>query len=133
MEKEAEKLTPMMVQYRQIKEQHQQSILFFRLGDFYEMFEEDAIEVSRLLNLTLTKRNGQPMCGIPYHAAKVYIKRLLEAGKKIAICEQTELPDGTPTCQTRSGAGGYTPTVVKRFFASDATFFASSLQKQVFP
>ncbi len=81
----------MMVQYHQIKEQHQGEVLFFRLGDFYEMFEDDAREVSRLLNLTLTKRNGQPMCGIPYHAAKTYIKRLLEAGKKIAICEQTSL------------------------------------------
>lgn len=136
MEKEAEKLTPMMVQYRQIKEQHQQSILFFRLGDFYEMFEEDAVEVSRLLNLTLTKRNGQPMCGIPYHAAKVYIKRLLEAGKKIAICEQTELPDGTRQLAKREVVQVVTPaTVVEEdFLQADRDSFVLSLsfQKQGF-
>ena len=62
--------------------------MFFRLGDFYEMFNEDAVEVSRLLNLTLTQRAGHPMCGIPYHASKVYLARLLRLGKKIAICEQ---------------------------------------------
>lgn len=81
--------TPMMAQYRSIKEQHPDSVLFFRLGDFYEMFEDDAIEVSRLLNITLTARGGVPMAGVPYHAAKNYIKRLLDAGKKVAICEQT--------------------------------------------
>ncbi len=78
----------MLDQYRQIKAQHRDEILFFRLGDFYEMFNEDALEASSLLDLTLTKRQNQPMCGIPYHAAKTYIARLLRAGKKIAICEQ---------------------------------------------
>jgi DNA mismatch repair protein MutS len=82
----------MMQQYLRIKEQHKDAVLFFRLGDFYEMFRNDAREVSRLLNLTLTQRNGIPMCGIPYHAAQNYIGRLLKAGKKIAICEQTVLP-----------------------------------------
>lgn len=86
---EPAELTPLMVQYLSIKEQHKNEVLFFRLGDFYEMFNEDALEVSRLLNLTLTHRASQPMCGIPYHAAKVYIARLLRCGKKIAICEQT--------------------------------------------
>lgn len=81
-------LTPMMAQYLGIREQYRDAVLFFRLGDFYEMFNEDAVEVSRLLNLTLTKRGGSPMCGIPYHASRVYIARLLRAGKKIAICEQ---------------------------------------------
>lgn len=80
--------TPMMAQYLSVKEQYRDAVLFFRLGDFYEMFNEDAIEVSRLLNLTLTHRAGHPMCGIPYHASKVYIARLLRLGKKIAICEQ---------------------------------------------
>ncbi|MDR3276101.1 MAG: DNA mismatch repair protein MutS [Treponema sp.] len=80
--------SPMLDQYRRIKREHQGDILFFRLGDFYEMFAEDALEVSALLNLTLTSRNGQPMCGIPYHAARSYIARLLKHGKKIAICEQ---------------------------------------------
>ncbi|MGD1823516.1 MAG: DNA mismatch repair protein MutS [Pleomorphochaeta sp.] len=87
-----DKVTPMMAQYNQIKENHRDKVLFFRLGDFYEMFDDDAIEISRLLNLTLTHRGKTPMCGIPYHASKVYIKRLLEAGKKIAICEQVETP-----------------------------------------
>src|SRR5690554_992998 len=89
MSKEKRTDTPMMAQYRSIKEQHPDSVLFFRLGDFYEMFEDDAIEVSRLLNITLTARGGIPMAGVPYHAAKNYIKRLLDAGKKVAICEQT--------------------------------------------
>jgi DNA mismatch repair protein MutS len=80
--------TPMLDQYRRIKRDHQGNVLFFRLGDFYEMFAEDAVEVSALLNLTLTSRNGLPMCGIPYHAARSYIARLLKHGKKIAICEQ---------------------------------------------
>ncbi|MCL2277368.1 MAG: DNA mismatch repair protein MutS [Treponema sp.] len=82
------KTGPMMEQYRRIKSRHQDDILFFRLGDFYEMFAGDAIEVSALLNLTLTSRTGLPMCGVPYHAAKSYIARLLKLGKKIAICEQ---------------------------------------------
>ena len=81
-------LTPMMQQYLSIKAQHKDAVLFFRLGDFYEMFNDDAIEVSKLLNLTLTQRTGSPMCGIPYHASRIYIARLLRAGKKIAICEQ---------------------------------------------
>ncbi len=80
--------TPMMRQYLDIKKNYKDAILFFRLGDFYEMFFDEAVEVSRILNLTLTKRNGIPMCGIPYHAHKVYVARLLRAGKKIAICEQ---------------------------------------------
>jgi DNA mismatch repair protein MutS len=84
--------TPMMAQYLQIKEQHRDAVLFFRLGDFYEMFNDDAVEISRLLNLTLTQRSGNPMCGIPFHASKVYIARLLRAGKKIAICEQLSIP-----------------------------------------
>ena len=84
--------TPLMDQYRRIKSAHRDEILFFRLGDFYEMFERDAVEVSALLNLTLTKRQDAPMCGIPYHAAHSYISRLLKAGKKIAICEQTAAP-----------------------------------------
>lgn len=81
-------LTPVMQQYMQIKSQYKNEVVFFRLGDFYEMFYEDAILVSRLLNLTLTHKQDAPMCGIPYHAAKIYIARLLRVGKKIVICEQ---------------------------------------------
>jgi DNA mismatch repair protein MutS len=82
------KTSPMLEQYRRIKREQEGNILFFRLGDFYEMFARDAVEVSGLLNLTLTSRNGLPMCGIPYHAARSYIARLLKMGKKVAICEQ---------------------------------------------
>lgn len=81
-------LSPMMVQYNSIKEKYPNEVVFFRLGDFYEMFNQDAVDVSRLLNLTLTHRAQQPMCGIPFHASKVYIARLLRLGKKIVICEQ---------------------------------------------
>ncbi|MBP5401529.1 MAG: DNA mismatch repair protein MutS [Treponema sp.] len=85
---ETVRMTPLMEQYANIKKQYADEVLFFRLGDFYEMFNEDAVEVSRLLNLTLTHRADSPMCGVPYHAAKIYIARLLRFGKKIAICEQ---------------------------------------------
>jgi len=84
----------MMEQYSRIKQLHRDAVLFFRLGDFYEMFLQDAKEASALLGLTLTKRNGVPMCGIPYHASRGYIARLLKAGKKIAVCEQLRLPEG---------------------------------------
>ncbi len=84
--------TPMMRQYAHLKERHHDAILFFRLGDFYEMFRSDAEEGARLLGLTLTARQGVPMCGVPYHSARGYISRLLEAGRKVAICEQTKIP-----------------------------------------
>lgn len=90
---ESSELTPIMLQYLSIKEEHKNDVLFFRLGDFYEMFGQDAIEVSRLLNLTLTHRGSDPMCGIPYHAAKIYIARLLRSGKRIAVCEQIGEPN----------------------------------------
>ena len=84
----------MMQQYQKVKSQYPGKILFFRLGDFYEMFDDDAIEVSKLLNLTLTHKGDAPMCGIPFKAVKIYIARLLKYGKKIAICEQITLPTG---------------------------------------
>ncbi len=95
MDPQENNLTPMMVQYQSVKKNYKNEVVFFRLGDFYEMFNDDAVEVSRLLNLTLTHRANQPMCGIPYHAAKVYIARLLRMGKKIVICEQVgDIPKG---------------------------------------
>ena len=94
-----EKLTPMKRQYNAIKEQNQDSLLFFRLGDFYEMFDEDARIASRELDLTLTTRDRSkpeeeqtPMCGVPYHSVDAYISRLVAKGYKVAICEQTEDP-----------------------------------------
>ena len=84
-------LTPMMAQYRRIKgELPKDALLLFRLGDFYEMFFEDAQTGAQVLNLSLTARNGVPMCGLPFHAANNYISRILKSGRKVAICEQTE-------------------------------------------
>ncbi len=91
------KVTPMMQQYLQIKERYQDAILFFRLGDFYEMFFDDAQVASKVLDITLTSRSksedgGVPLCGVPYHSAQPYIQKLLEAGHKVAVCEQVEDP-----------------------------------------
>src|SRR5262245_29503888 len=93
----AENLTPMLRQYLEIKQQHQDAILFFRLGDFYEMFFEDAVKASEILEITLTSRNKNseesvPLCGVPYHSAAGYIRKLIESGNKVAICEQVEDP-----------------------------------------
>jgi DNA mismatch repair protein MutS len=92
-----EPTTPLMQQYHAAKKQHPTALLLFRLGDFYELFYDDAVVASRLLQITLTARNkekGQavPMCGVPYHAAENYIARLIRAGHKVAICEQMEEP-----------------------------------------
>ena len=92
--------TPMMEQYEQIKAQYEDCILFYRLGDFYEMFNEDALIASKELELTLTGRNSgggerAPMCGVPFHSADSYIARLVGKGYKVAICEQTEDPATT--------------------------------------
>lgn len=88
--------TPMVQQYMDVKKEHQNELLFFRLGDFYEMFFEDAITASRELNITLTKRAGgmdnMPMCGVPYHSVDGYIAKLIKKGYRIAICEQVEDP-----------------------------------------
>ena len=93
----AETYTPMLEQYREIKSRHLQEILFFRMGDFYEMFFEDAQTAAKELEITLTSRDGGagrrvPMCGVPYHAAESYIAKLIAKGYKVAICEQTEDP-----------------------------------------
>ena len=92
-EKKGEKITPMMEQYWSIRNTlASDTLLLFRLGDFYEMFYEDAVEGSRILGITLTKRQNYPMAGIPYHAADQYIPKILQAGKKVAICDQNEIP-----------------------------------------
>jgi DNA mismatch repair protein MutS len=91
-------MTPMLEQYLAIKADHPDAILFYRVGDFYEMFFEDAVEASAILEITLTKKHlgtdiePAPLCGIPYHAAESYLARLLAAGRKVAICDQTEDP-----------------------------------------
>ena len=96
-EVDIKKISPMMKQYLEIKKQYEDTILFYRLGDFYEMFFEDAILASRELEIALTGRNAGldervPMCGVPYHSASVYIDKLIEKGYKVAICEQVEDP-----------------------------------------
>src|SRR6201994_4821919 len=88
-------LTPAMRQYRAAKEAHPDALLFFRMGDFYELFYEDALVASRELQLTLTARDKArqvPMCGVPYHSAGTYLQRLLRKGFRVAICEQIEDP-----------------------------------------
>src|SRR2546421_5010966 len=89
--------TPLMRQYSAIKKQHPTALLFFRLGDFYELFFEDAVIAARELQITLTSRNKEkdvaiPMCGVPYHSAENYLSKLLRKGFKVAICEQMEDP-----------------------------------------
>src|SRR5262250_3353251 len=87
--------TPLMRQYNAIKEQVPNTLLFFRLGDFYELFFEAAVTAARVLEITLTARNKEkgaaiPMCGVPYHAAEGYIARLMQRGYRVAICDQVE-------------------------------------------
>lgn len=97
MEIDRSKISPMMQQYLEIKDKYKDCILFFRLGDFYEMFFDDAITASKVLELTLTGRDcgleeRAPMCGVPYHACDMYIKRLIDSGYKVAVCEQLTDP-----------------------------------------
>ena len=99
-EVDRQKLSPMMQQYLDIKEQYEDSILFFRIGDFYEMFFEDALLASRELELTLTGKQAGigekvPMCGVPFKAYSGYLDKLIEKGYKVAICEQLEDPKST--------------------------------------
>ncbi len=91
MEK-TEKTTPMLAQYQEIKAQYPNYVLFFRLGDFFEMFYKDAEDISKELDLALTSRAGVHMCGVPHHSAVSYIKRLIDNGRRVAICEQVEDP-----------------------------------------
>lgn len=111
------KVTPMMQQYLKIKSEYQDCLLFFRLGDFYEMFFEDAKEASRVLEITLTKRDAKkddpiPMCGVPYHSADSYIETLINHGYKIAICEQMEDPRQTKGMVKREVVRIVTPGTV---------------------
>jgi DNA mismatch repair protein MutS len=109
---EAAGLTPVMRQYFAAKEQYPDCLMFCRIGDFYELFYEDAILVSRVLQLTLTARDRekkQPMCGVPYHAAETYVQRLLRMGYKIALCEQMEDPKQTKTIVRREVTRVLTP------------------------
>ena len=109
--------TPMMQQYQSIKREYPDSILFFRMGDFYEMFNEDAAIASKVLEIALTSRNKNkanptPMCGIPHHSSNMYIAKLIKSGKKVAICEQTEDPRFTKGLVKREVVRVVTPGTV---------------------
>lgn len=122
---EPTKVTPMMQQYLQIKERHRDAILFFRLGDFYEMFFEDAQTASKILDIALTARNksddgGVPLCGVPYHSAEPYIQKLLDAGHKVAVCEQVEDPALAKGVVKREVVRVITPGTVTAVEALDA-------------
>lgn len=120
------KLSPMMVQYNEIKEKYNDCILFFRLGDFYEMFFEDALLVSRELEITLTGRDcgleeRAPMCGVPHHSSEAYIKRLIDKGYKVAICEQLEDPSSAKGVVKRDVIRIITPgTITESGFLDEA-------------
>ncbi len=92
------KITPMLQQYLEIKAQHPDAILFYRMGDFYEMFFDDAVTAARVLGITLTSRSAKdevnkiPMCGVPFHAVTGYLAKMIKAGHRVAICEQIEDP-----------------------------------------
>ncbi|MBO0482839.1 DNA mismatch repair protein MutS [Candidatus Enterococcus courvalinii] len=131
------KNTPMMEQYLSIKAQYQDAFLFYRLGDFYELFYEDAIQVSQLLELTLTSRNRNaddpiPMCGVPHHAAQGYIDSLVEKGYKVAICEQVEDPKTTKGMVKREVVQLVTPGTVmdsKGLSAKDNNYLTAVVQE----
>src|SRR5579872_581715 len=121
----SEPSTPLMRQYAAIKKQHPTALLFFRLGDFYELFFEDAVVASRELQITLTSRNKEkdvaiPMCGVPYHAAEGYLSKLLRKGYKVAICEQMEDPKVAKKLVRREVTRVLTPRT-----AADASLSAS--------
>ncbi len=125
--------TPMIQQYLKIKAEHQDAFLFFRLGDFYEMFFEDAKKASQELEITLTSRDGGsadkiPMCGVPYHSAAAYIEQLIKKGYKVAICEQTEDPKAAKGVVKREVVQLITPGTVmdgKGIHESENNFIAS--------
>jgi len=131
------KQTPMMEQYLNIKENYSDAFLFYRLGDFYELFFDDAVTVAHLLELTLTSRNKNadkqiPMCGVPYHSAQNYINMLIEMGHKVAICEQVEDPKDTKGMVKREVVQVVTPGTVMDGNAVDAkknTYLGSIIEK----
>ncbi|HEX6625522.1 MAG TPA: hypothetical protein VF064_17535, partial [Pyrinomonadaceae bacterium] len=107
-------LTPMLRQYQELKRQHPGTLLFFRLGDFYELFFEDAIAGARELEITLTARHKErgapiPMCGVPHHAVATHVARLIRKGYRVAICEQTEDPTKTKKLVRREVVRVITP------------------------
>jgi DNA mismatch repair protein MutS len=127
--------TPLMRQYAAIKKQHPNALLFFRLGDFYELFFEDAVVAARELQITLTSRNKEkdhaiPMCGVPYHAAENYLSKLLRKGFKVAICEQMELPSAATKLVRREVTRVLTPgTAIDSSVGSEENNFLAALAR----
>src|ERR1041384_7689523 len=125
--------TPLMRQYAAIKKEHPQALLFFRLGDFYELFFEDALLASRELQITLTARNKEkgvaiPMCGVPYHAAEGYIAKLIRKGFKVAICEQVEDPKLAKKLVRREVTRVVTPGTAADALNSEENNFLAALE-----
>src|SRR5438309_2890310 len=127
--------TPLMRQYAAIKKQHPNALLFFRLGDFYELFFEDAVVAARELQITLTSRNKEkdhaiPMCGVPYHAAENYLSKLLRKGFKVAICEQMEIPSAATKLVRREVTRVLTPgTAIDSSVGSEENNFLAALAR----
>ncbi|HET9836596.1 MAG TPA: DNA mismatch repair protein MutS [Candidatus Angelobacter sp.] len=131
----SEPSTPLMRQYAAIKKQHPNALLFFRLGDFYELFFEDAVVAARELQITLTSRNKEkdqaiPMCGVPYHAAENYLSKLLRKGFKVAICEQMEDPKLAKKLVRREVTRVLTPgTAIDASVSSEENNFLAALAR----
>src|SRR5438270_947508 len=127
--------TPLMRQYAAIKKQHPNALLFFRLGDFYELFFEDAVVAAKELQITLTSRNKEkghaiPMCGVPYHAAENYLSKLLRKGFKVAICEQMEVPSAATKLVRREVTRVLTPgTAFDSSLGSEENNFLAALAR----
>ena len=134
-DKMTEPSTPLMRQYAAIKKQHPNALLFFRLGDFYELFFEDAVVAARELQITLTSRNKEkdhaiPMCGVPYHAAENYLSKLLRKGFKVAICEQMEVPSAATKLVRREVTRVLTPgTAIDSSVGSEENNFLAALAR----
>src|SRR2546425_6344316 len=131
----SEPSTPLMRQYAAIKKEHPSALLFFRLGDFYELFFDDAIIAARELQITLTSRNKEkgiavPMCGVPYHAAEGYIAKLIRKGFKVAICEQVEDPRVAKKLVRREVTRVVTPgTAADSSLSSEENNFLAALSR----
>src|ERR1700723_2167939 len=129
----SEPSTPLMRQYSAIKKEHPNALLFFRLGDFYELFFDDAVLAARELQITLTSRNKEkgmaiPMCGVPYHAAEGYISKLIRRGFKVAVCEQVEDPRVAKKLVRREVTRVVTPgTAADSSLGSDENNFLAAL------
>ena len=132
----SEATTPLMRQYTAIKKQHPHALLFFRLGDFYELFFDDAITAARELQITLTSRNKEkdqafPMCGVPFHSAVGYVAKLLRMGFKVAICEQMEDPKLTKTLVRREVTRILTPgTAIDSSVGAEENNFLAAVARQ---